>query len=76
MNAAETKRLRVKHVEAMRMLAESEDVCAHTEMIVAVRPLSLLARASHGLARMARAMARAMEEDARLDARRTYQREE
>lgn len=72
MNDADTKRLRLKHVEAMRMVAISEDLHERAEMMVAVLPLSPTACLSLWLSRLALRMARHIETDARAKARQTY----
>jgi hypothetical protein len=72
MTDAEVRRLRTQHVEAIRMLGESEDLVAHMQTHCAAIPHSILGQMALAFGRLALWMATEMEAEAREKARATY----
>jgi hypothetical protein len=68
----ETRRLRLRHVEAMRLFAEAKDVAAATETAIEAAPHSILAHTARALGQLALWMGEIIEADAREAARATY----
>lgn len=68
----EVRALRIRHVDAIRMLGESEDLVAHMQTHCAAMPHSILGQIALALGRLALWMATEIEADARDAARATY----
>jgi hypothetical protein len=69
----EVKQLRLKHIEAMHMLGEAEDLHNRAEMSLAACPQSILSRITYTITRLALRVSCRVEADARANARKTYE---